>query len=228
MTPLDSRRDDRHHRYRLHAEIGLAAALLLVTGLFRIPFQTSAVVEDVIAETEVVHVEEVEVTRQLDTPPPPPAAPPPVEVPDEAAVEDVLLPAIELNLDDEAAPPPPPPPPPAPREAPPPPPEPVRAPEPEVFVVVEQMPELIGGLAAIQPVYPEMERLAGIEGRVFVEFVVNEDGTVSDVVVLRGVSAGLDDAAVAAVREARFTPGHQRGRPVRVKMSIPITFRITN
>src|SRR5690606_40711885 len=103
-----------------------------------------------------------------------------------------------------------------------------REPKPEVFVVVEQMPDFIGGIASIRQAYPEMERMAGIEGRVFVEFVVNEDGTVSDAVVIRGVSAGLDAAAVAAVRKARFTPGHQRGRPVKVRMSIPITFRITS
>jgi len=228
MTPLESRRAERHQRYRLHAELGLAASLLVVTALFRIPLSPPAPAQDLVVENEVVQIEEVEITRHLEAPPPPPAAPPPVEVPDQVAVEEVLMPAVELNLDAAPPAPPPPPPPPAPRAEPPPPPEPVREPEPEVFVVVEQMPDFIGGIASIRQAYPEMERMAGIEGRVFVEFVVNEDGTVSDAVVIRGVSAGLDAAAVAAVREARFTPGHQRGRPVKVRMSIPITFRITS
>jgi protein TonB len=88
------------------------------------------------------------------------------------------------------------------------------------------MPELIGGLASIQPTYPEMERRAGIEGRVFLQFVVNEDGSVTEVTVTRGVSPGLDRAAVEAVQRARFRPGMQRGRAVRVRFSLPVNFRL--
>jgi protein TonB len=98
--------------------------------------------------------------------------------------------------------------------------------QPDVFVAVEHMPELIGGLASIQPVYPDMERRVGIEGRVVVQFVVNEDGAVSDIVVMRGVNAGLDRAAVEAVRRARFLPGIQAGRPVKVRLALPINFRL--
>ena len=101
-------------------------------------------------------------------------------------------------------------------------------PEPEVFMVVDQMPELIGGLATIQPTYPERERRAGIEDRVFLQFIVNEDGSVSDIEVTRPVSPGLDSAAVAAVRGARFRPGIQDGRPVRVRFSLPVNFRLTD
>ncbi|HLT46707.1 MAG TPA: energy transducer TonB [Rubricoccaceae bacterium] len=224
---LAARRAGRQRLYRLHVQIGLAASILAVIGAFNIPFTASVPVEAVPVENEVVRVEEIEATQQLPAPPPPPSAPPPVEVPDETVVEEVLLPAVELHLDARAAPPPPPPPP-APRESAPPPPEPEpEVEEPEVFVVVEQMPELIGGLASIRPVYPPMEKMAGIEGRVYLEFVVLEDGTVSDVTVMRGVTDGLDAAAVEAVSQARFTPGRQRGRPVRVRMSIPVTFRIT-
>jgi protein TonB len=92
--------------------------------------------------------------------------------------------------------------------------------------MAEVMPELLGGLPSIRPEYPEMERRAQIEGRVFLQFVVNEDGTVSEVRVTRGVSPGLDAAAVAAVRRARFLPGRQNGRPVRVRFSLPINFRL--
>src|SRR5690606_38550688 len=104
---------------------------------------------------------------------------------------------------------------------PPPPPE-------HVFVAVEQMPELVGGIQGLQGriQYPEMARRAGIEGRVFVQFVVNEQGVPSDIRVVRGIGGGADEAAVAAVRESRFTPGLQRGRPVKVRMSLPVTFRL--
>ncbi|WP_457652901.1 energy transducer TonB [Rhodocaloribacter sp.] len=99
---------------------------------------------------------------------------------------------------------------------------------PEAFVVVERMPELIGGLASIQRVvrYPALAKKAGIEGRVIVQFVVDEQGRVVDPVVVRGLGAGCDEEAVRAVRRARFRPGTQRGEPVKVKMSVPILFRL--
>ncbi|MFW5973012.1 MAG: energy transducer TonB, partial [Bacteroidota bacterium] len=119
----------------------------------------------------------------------------------------------------------------APTQAPPPPPPPADEPEeeePEIFVIVEDMPELIGGLASIQQRirYPELARKAGVEGRVFVQFVVDEQGNVVDPVVTRGLGAGLDEEAIRAVSQATFSPGKQRGQPVRVKMSLPITFKL--
>ncbi len=98
--------------------------------------------------------------------------------------------------------------------------------EPETFVIVEQMPELIGGLAGINEriVYPEIARRAGIEGRVIVQFLVEPDGSVSNPAVVRGIGAGCDEEALRVVRTATFKPGMQRGEPVRVKMSLPVTF----
>ena len=100
--------------------------------------------------------------------------------------------------------------------------------EPEIFMIVEDMPELIGGLGSIQKKikYPEIAKKAGVEGRVFVQFVVNTDGTVVDPVVVRGIGAGCDEEAVRAVATAKFKPGRQRGKPVPVKMSLPITFKL--
>ncbi|MDX1546469.1 MAG: TonB family protein [Rhodothermales bacterium] len=99
---------------------------------------------------------------------------------------------------------------------------------PEVFVVVEEMPKLEGGLEAIQQAlrYPALAKQAGIEGRVIVQFVVDEDGGVVDPVVVRGIGGGADEEALRVVREARFTPGRQRGEAVKVKMSLPITFKL--
>ncbi|HEX7070747.1 MAG TPA: energy transducer TonB, partial [Rhodothermales bacterium] len=101
-------------------------------------------------------------------------------------------------------------------------------PEPEIFVIVEEMPELIGGLESLQRSinYPEIAKKAGVEGKVFVQFVVDENGNVQDPVVTRGIGAGCDEEALKAVRQAKFKPGKQRGKPVRVKMSLPITFRL--
>jgi protein TonB len=124
---------------------------------------------------------------------------------------------LDLNAQPQSPPPPPPPSEEEEEEA-----------EPEVFVAVEEMPELIGGIASLQQkiTYPEMARKAGVEGRVFIQFIVDENGNVNDPVVLRGIGAGCDREALRVVREAKFEPGRQRGKPVRVKMSLPITFSL--
>jgi TonB family protein len=108
-------------------------------------------------------------------------------------------------------------------------PEPMENGEPQdYFVVVEDMPELIGGLASLQREirYPEMARRAGIEGRVYVQFVINEQGGVENARVIRGIGGGADEEALRVVNQARFKPGMQRGRPVRVQYSLPIFFRL--
>lgn len=96
------------------------------------------------------------------------------------------------------------------------------------YAIVEQMPELIGGLASIQNNlrYPELARQAGVSGRVIVQFVVNERGEVTDPTVVKGIGSGLDEAALAAVRQAAFKPGMQGGKPVPVKMALPISFAL--
>lgn len=98
----------------------------------------------------------------------------------------------------------------------------------DYFVVVEDMPELIGGLRELQRNirYPEVARRAGIEGRVYVQFVINEQGDVENPQILRGIGGGADEEALRVVRMAKFTPGMQRGRPVRVQYSLPIFFRL--
>lgn len=94
--------------------------------------------------------------------------------------------------------------------------------------VADVQPVLIGGLAALQRgvVYPEAERRAGAQGRVIVQFVVDEAGAPTDIQVVRSVSSGLDSAAVVAVQDARFTPGLQEGRAVKVRFTLPVTFRL--
>ena len=67
----------------------------------------------------------------------------------------------------------------------------------------------------------------GVEGKVFVEFVVNRDGSIVDVKSIKGIGAGCDEEAVRIVQSApAWKPGKQRGKPVRQKMVIPITFKL--
>ncbi len=98
----------------------------------------------------------------------------------------------------------------------------------EIFVVVEDRPELKGGMQALQAViqYPEEAKKAGIEGRVFVQFVVDENGDLQDLQVTRSDHELLDRAALEAVEKLEFEPGKQRGKPVKVQMALPITFTL--
>ena len=149
-------------------------------------------------------------------------------------VEDIVD-ELDLRLEEEVTPPPNPPTPPPAREvltpdlAPPPPPLVPEEDEDAGYVLVAEIqPELIGGLAALQGrvEYPEFARRAGIEGQVVVQFVVDERGNVVDPVVLRSPNELLSEAALEAVRESQFTPGQQRGRPVKVRFAVPVTFRL--
>lgn len=92
----------------------------------------------------------------------------------------------------------------------------------------EVQPELIGGLAGLQArvAYPDEALRQRVEGQVVVRFVVTETGAVEDAEILRSPSPLLDAPALAAVRASRFTPGEQRGRPVRVQFAVPVTFRL--
>lgn len=214
---------DLRKRYTIFVQLGMVASLVLLIVLFTVNLRTENPFQMIEEDTEVVQIEEIEQTRQIEQPPPPPQPPPPIEVPDDQ-IDDMPQLDLDIDLDLTASPPAPPPPPPPPSAEPaPPPPS-----EPEIFVIVEEMAEPIGGIAAIQQRvrYPEMARRAGIEGTVFVQFVVNEDGSVQDLVCVRDPGGGTCEAAIEAIRQTQFRPGRQRGRPVRVRMSLPVSFRL--
>ena len=106
--------------------------------------------------------------------------------------------------------------------------------EEEIFVIVEDMPKFKGGdintfrdWVQKRVRYPELASENGIQGRVFITFVVETNGNVSNVSVSRSVDALLDEAAKEAVAASpKWEPGMQRGRPVRVRYSIPIIFQL--
>ena len=225
---------DLRRRRPLYAEVGMIVALVLVIAAFTVPTAPRDAPEVAAAPDVPIEVEFVPPTAQVPPPPPPPAPPPPVEVPDPVDVEDIL-PSIDLSFEDTApvaqAPPAPPAPPVVDARVPAPPPPPVLPDEHDDSAVVdfaEVQPELIGGLGGLQSriEYPEMARRVGIEGQVVVQFVVDERGNVVDPVVLRSPNELLSEAALKAVRESRFTPGQQRGRPVKVRFAVPVTFRL--
>jgi len=107
--------------------------------------------------------------------------------------------------------------------------------EEQVFIVVEEMPSFPGGetarleFLARNLVYPALAREAGIEGTVFITFVVQKDGTVGEVRVLRGIGGGCDQEAMRVVRSMpAWHPGRQRGMPVKVQFNMPIRFELNS
>ena len=99
--------------------------------------------------------------------------------------------------------------------------------------IVESMPSFEGGITEFYKFvgnnlkYPAQARRMGIEGKVFVHFIIDKDGSLSDIKVVRGIGAGCDEEVVRIVQKSpKWNPGKQRGRPVRVRMMLPITFKL--
>ncbi len=208
------------NKYTLYMEAGLIVTLGILIVAFRADWSNKSDFEIVLPEQEQITMEEIQQTEQIEQPPPPPKPPVPVEVPNDEILEDDIL-DLDASLDLDA---------PAAALPPPPTPDEEEEEEPEIFIIVEQSPELIGGYASIVNAikYPEIARKAGVEGRVFVEFVVDEQGNTYNVKITpgRGIGAGCDEEAIRVVKEAKFTPGKQRGKAVKVRMSLPITFKL--
>lgn len=105
--------------------------------------------------------------------------------------------------------------------------------EGDIFTIVERQPEFEGGINGFHSYimnaikYPLQARQAGVEGRVDVQFVVEKDGSLSEVKAIKGIGSGCDEEAVRVLQNApSFKPATQNGKPVRVRMVLPITFEL--
>ena len=228
MEAKKSPKADLENKKTLFIQIGLVIALVLCLLAFN---WTTGQKNDSVFEgmtEQAIEEEQIPVTEEM---PPEQAPPPEVTVTDlfEIVQDDVVL-TNEVSFDDDEttedkvveiyAP--------------------VslqaeeEATEEEVFVIVEDMPKFKGGdinkfreWVQKRVRYPEIASENGIQGRVYITFVVETSGLVSSVSVTRSVDALLDEAAKEAVEASpKWEPGMQRGRPVRVRYSIPIIFQI--
>ena len=111
---------------------------------------------------------------------------------------------------------------------------PVEEEEEVIFMVVETMPEFPGGQQALfkyleeEKKYPIIAKENGIQGRVICQFVVNKDGSIVDVIAIRSSGEpSLDKEAIRVIKSMpKWKPGKQRGKPVRVKYTVPVNFRL--
>lgn len=165
---------------------------------------------------------DIPITEQPPPPPPPVEQPIIQEIPDEIEIEEKIEVNFDVDVKEETvikeivisdAP--------------------VEEKADAIFDVVENAPNPPGGMEGWNKYlsnnlkYPTQARRMGIEGTVYVVFVVNTDGTIQDVDVLRGIGGGCDEEAIRVVKAApKWEPGKQRGRPVRVRMRLPIRFKL--
>lgn len=98
----------------------------------------------------------------------------------------------------------------------------------EVLTIAEEMPEIIGGIQEVYKHidYPRAASLNNIQGRVFVRFIVDEQGNVQQPEILKDIGGGCGDAALKGIQKVKFTPGKQNGLPVSVYYTLPITLKI--
>ena len=214
---------DLFKKSSFYMSIGLMVSLLLTVMAFEWKsYDDNDLVNLGSLDADFEELQDIPITEQ--PPPPPPQVTPPeiIEVPDEEEIEE----EIEVNLDVEVTE------------------ETViedvvfeEAPEEEaadeIFQFVEDQPAPIGGMKAFyayvgkQMKYPAQARRMGVEGKVYVSFVVGKDGALTDVQVLKGIGAGCDEEAIRVLSSApKWKPGKQRGRPVRVRMQLPIIFKL--
>lgn len=209
--------------------MGLVVGLSLLFFAFEWSTQTRKLDETVLVQ-DVLAEEEIEITRREPTPPPPPPPPEPETPEIIEVVEEKVETKLEIKTEDDQSQ----------RQmqtyVPPPPPKPKQEEvTEEIFVVVEDQPLFPGGNAAMMKFlsdnikYPVIAQENGIQGRVICNFVVEKDGSITDVQVVRGVDPSLDKEAVRVIQQMpRWNPGKQRGQAVRVRFTLPVVFRLQN
>lgn len=225
MEEKKSPKANLENKKLMFTQIGLIISLLVAWLAFEHKSYDKREIDPSLLNREVVVDEEmVEITKQEEP------KPQPVEVPKqttqlEIVQDDVETEDIEINADVEqnevieeyVAP------------------EVVEEEvvEQEIFQIVEEMPSYPGGEKALLEYvaknikYPQIARETGIQGRVFVGFVVEPDGSVSNVKILRGIGGGCDEEAMRVIKSLpKWKPGKQRGKAVRVSYQIPVVFKL--
>jgi protein TonB len=203
----------------------IITGILFATALVLVAFEWKTFETEVrnLGELDLDLIEEeiIPISQQQPPPPPPPPAPTTVieivedekEIEEELIIEDMEVDEnteiefIEVVAEDVS--------------------------EEQIFTIVEEMPMFPGGEAALLKYlgsnikYPAIAKDAGIQGTVFVTFVVDEAGSVKDVRVLRSIGGGCDEEAIRVVKSMpRWSPGKQRGKSVKVQYNLPIRFTL--
>ena len=230
MEIKKSRKADLEGGKGLSILMGIVVGLAVLFVVFEWGTQEKTIQKDE-GIADIIAEEEIDITRQEETPPPPPPPPPVEQVAEvlnvveddvevgntdllssednqaEAQTQTYVPPVVKVEEEEESS--------------------------QQIFMVVEEMPEFPGGQAALMSFiaksikYPVVAQENGIQGRVTCSFVVNKDGSIVDAEVIRGIDPSLDKEALRVINTMpKWKPGKQRGKPVRVKFTVPINFRL--
>ena len=225
MEEKKSPKANLENKKLMFMQIGMIISLLIAWLAFEHKsYDKREIDPSLLRQTEVVEEEMVEITKQEEQ------KPQPVEVPKqttqlEIVQDDVEVEDIEINAEvdqqeviEEYVP----------VEV-----EEEEVQEQEIFQIVEEMPAYPGGEQKLMEFiakgikYPQIARETGIQGRVFVGFVIEPDGSVSNVKVLRGIGGGCDEEAMRVVKSMpKWKPGKQRGKAGRVSYMLPVNFKL--
>ena len=211
-----------HNKSGLFLNLGLVLSLIIVITAFEWKFYDDGGLLDLGQLTDDFEdIMDIPPTEQPPPPPPKIQQPEIIEVPDEEEIDDDI--EIDLDIDvaeDDVI-------------------DIIFSDEPEeestdeIFSIVEEQAEPEGGIQAfydyvgreLSKKYPRQAQRMGIEGTVYIQFVIERDGSLTDVQAVRGIGGGCDEVAVEVVKNApAWKPGKQRGRAVRSRRIIPIKF----
>lgn len=222
MEMKKSKKAQLGSKYGLYFNIGLVLALAFVTSAFEwksygdYGFISPELIVDP-AEVIIIPITEIKPPER-----PKPKNVIPQEVPEDVEVDDQLLKWLdqteEIEFPTEEA-----------VELP------LEEPVDDFVTIAEKMPEYDGGLSSFYKYvrkkmkYPTQARKMGVEGKVFIEFIIDKTGALTEVKVIKGIGAGCDEEALKVIKNSpAWIPGKQRGKPVKVKMVLPIIFRLGN
>ncbi len=203
----------------------IVIGLLFSLALVLVAFEWKTYETDVknLGELDMNLIEEEIIPVSLQQPPPPPPPPAPttvIEIVEDEKEIEVELEILDMDIDEDTE---------------------VEfieevredVAEEQIFTIVEEMPSFPGGDAALMKFlgnnikYPAIAKDAGIQGTVYVTFVVNEQGEVRDAKVLRSIGGGCDEEAIRVVQSMpKWKPGKQRGKAVKVQYNLPIRFTL--
>ncbi|MFA8299868.1 MAG: energy transducer TonB [Hyphomicrobiales bacterium] len=224
MKAKKTQKADLEGKKFIFTQIGLAVSLLVVFFIFEIKSYDERELIDVGREAIDVPEEIIPITEQKVKPPPPP--PQKTQAPIIKVVEDdvEVEQEVEINaevdqetiiedapiIEEES--------------------EPVEA---EIFMIVEDEPQFPGGMGKLMKFlgnnikYPMIAKESGIQGKVYLSFVVEPNGSISNIKILRGIGGGCDEEAVRVVKSMpKWKPGKQRGKAVRCAFNLPVVFKL--
>ena len=226
MESLKSPRADLENKKSIFWEIGLIIALIIVLLAFKWKSSEKNYIDTTNRDFVDIQEEMVPITEQIAKPLPPPPIKKAViikivendidvendividaEVNQETEIEE-YIPYVPLEIEEEEI-----------------------ISEETIFIIVESMPAFPGGMDKLMKYfcdnikYPLKAKELGVQGKVFLSFVIEKDGSVTDVSLLRGIGGGCDEEAIRVVKNMpKWIPGKQRNIPVRVRFNLPVNF----